>query len=108
MKKIKNFFCENLKWVIALITLIVFIGVVLSVFKKDIIEFDAFYYKHISKLISDKMTFIVKILTNMSNGIMLISITLLIMLLFKQKIYGLLVGINLVTVFLSFSSQKAP
>lgn len=91
---------NNLKWVIALITLLVFMWIVLSIFKKDIIEFDTFYYKHISKLISDKMTFVVKILTDMSNGITLISITLLIMLFFKEKIYGILVGINLVTIYL--------
>lgn len=100
MKKIYNSLKKNFKWLIALISLILFFGIIRSIFKENIIEFDNFYYKHISSLISDKMIFFVRVITNLGGAFFLISITILILLFFKEKRYGILVMINLVIVYL--------
>lgn len=100
MKKIALFLKKNLKWIIALITLILFIAIIRGVYKESIIDFDNFYYRNISRLISDRMTFFVKIITNLGSAFALIALTILIMLIPKNKKYGILTGINLATVFL--------
>ena len=100
MNKVGLFFNKNLKWIIAFIMLILFIAIIRSVYKENIVGFDNFYYKHISKLISDKMTFLVKIITNLSNAFSLITLTLLILVIFKNKMYGILTGINLIIIFI--------
>ena len=46
------------------------------------------------------MTFFVKMITNLGSAFALIVITLLIILFFKNKKYGILTGINLLVVFL--------
>lgn len=91
---------KNLKWFIALITLILFITIIRSVYKESIIDFDNFYYKHISLFISDRMTFFVKVITNLGSAFALISLTLLMLLIPNNKKYGILTGINLVIIFL--------
>lgn len=91
---------KNLKWIIALLMLIIFIQIVIALSKDSIVVFDNFCYDKLSLLISDRMTFFVKLLTNFGSAFALIGITLLIMLLFKNKKYGILTGINLVVVFL--------
>jgi undecaprenyl-diphosphatase len=93
-------FFKYLKWIIAGISLLIFI-VFLNLINSDVIEiFDTFYYKYISLLISPRMTFFVKIITHLGSSTALISIALIILLLSKEKKQGILVGINLLIVFL--------
>lgn len=91
---------KNLKWIIAITLFFLFLIIVVNIYKDNIAGFDDFFYKQISLLISDKMTSFVKIITNFGSAISLISITLLTMLLFKNKRYGILTMINLVVIFL--------
>lgn len=100
MKKILLFLKRNLKWIVSLITLIMFIAIVRNIYANEIASFDNFYYGYISKLISDQMTFFVKVITNLGSAYALISITILMLLIPKKKIYGILTSINLVTIFL--------
>lgn len=100
MKKLVLFMRKNLKWIIGLVTLILFILIIRSVYKENIMSFDNFYYDYISLLISNKMTFFVKIITNLGSAFALISITILILLISKNKRYGILTGINLISIFL--------
>ena len=99
MNKFATLLRKNLKWIICLITLILFIAIIRSVYKESIMNFDNFYYEHISKLISDQMTFFVKMITNLGSAFSLVSLTILILLIPKEKKYGILVGINLITIF---------
>lgn len=99
MNKLTTLLRKNLKWIICLITLILFIAIIRSVYKESIMNFDNFYYEHISKLISDQMTFFVKMITNLGSAFSLVSLTILILLIPKEKKYGILVGINLITIF---------
>lgn len=99
MNKLTTLLRKNLKWIICLITLILFIAIIRSVYKESIMNFDNFYYEHISKLISEQMTFFVKMITNLGSAFSLVSLTILILLIPKEKKYGILVGINLITIF---------
>lgn len=100
MKKVLLFLKKNLKWIVSLITLIMFIAIVRNIYANEIASFDNFYYGYISKLISDQMTFFVKVITNLGSAYALISIAVLMLLIPKKKIYGILTSINLVTIFL--------
>lgn len=100
MENIKKFITKNIKWIVLLLMLIVFIQITISISKESIIVFDSFCYDKVSLLINDKMTFFVKMITNLGSAFALITITLLIMLFFKNKKYGIVVGINLLCVFL--------
>jgi len=100
MKKEILFLKKNLKWIIALITLILFLAIMKSIYIESIVEFDNFYYDYVSLLISDRMTFFVKMITNLGSALTLISLTILSMLISKEKRYGVLTGINLVVIFL--------
>lgn len=99
MNKLTTLLRKNLKWIICLITLILFIAIIRSIYKESIMNFDNFYYEHISKLISEQMTFFVKMITNLGSAFSLVSLTILILLISKEKKYGILVGINLITIF---------
>ena len=99
MNKLITLLRKNLKWIICLITLILFIAIIRSIYKENIMDFDNFYYEHISKLISEQMTFFVKMITNLGSAFSLVSLTILILLISKEKKYGILVGINLITIF---------
>ena len=95
-----NFFKKNIKWVIALVALIIFFIIIRSIYMQSIIHFDDFFYDNMRLLINDKMTFFVKIITSLGSAFALISLTILVMLLFKNKKYGILTGINLLIIFL--------
>ena len=91
---------KYLKWGIAAISLIIFI-ILLTLVNSDSIEvFDSFCYKYISLLIYPKMTFFVKVITSFGGATALILFALIIMLLSKEKKYGLFAGMNLLIVFL--------
>lgn len=100
MKEKLKFIKRNLKWFLASVMLIAFIQIVVSLSKNSIFVFDNFCYDQLSLLISDKMTFFVKMITSFGSAFALVGIALLIMLFFKNKRYGILVGINLIVVFL--------
>lgn len=100
MKNKKDWFVKNSKWIIALVMLVIFIQIIIAISKETILVFDTFCYDKVSLLISDKMTFFVKMITNLGSAFALITITLLIILFFKNKKYGILTGINLLVVFL--------
>ncbi len=94
------FLKRNLKWIIALVSLILFFLIIRSIYRESIITFDNFYYDNIRVLISDRMTFFVKMVTSLGSAIALISLTVLVMLIFRNKKYGILTGVNLLVIFL--------
>ena len=98
--KEKTTFLKYLKWFIAVISLVIFI-ILFSLVNSDMIEiFDNFCYKYVSLLIAPRMTFFVKMITHLGSSTVLISIALIIMLLPKEKKCGILVGMNLLIVYL--------
>ncbi len=100
MKKAKQFMMKNLRMIICLIILILLIILMGNFFQDNLVHFDNFYYKHISKLITPRMTFLVKVLTNFGNAFSFITIILFMAFFLKNKKYSILTIINLFMVFI--------
>lgn len=97
--KIKDFLNKNLKWIILFICLIGFLALAEDVFHKEIMNGDIIGYKIVSTfLISDFATPIAKFITNFGGAIFLIGLTVLLIILIKNKKIGLSIFANLVVI----------
>ena len=98
-ERIKDFIIKNLKWIILFICLIGFLALAEDVFNKEIMKGDIIGYKMVSTfLISDFATPIAKFITNFGGAIFLIILTILLLVVLKNKKVGLSICINLVVV----------
>ena len=98
-EKIKEFIVKNLKWIILFICLIGFLALAEDVFHKEIMNEDIIGYKIISTfLISDFTTPIAKFITNFGGAIFLIILTVVLVILIKNKKIGLSIFSNLVII----------
>lgn len=98
-ERIKDFIIKNLKWIILFICLIGFLALAEDVFNKEIMKGDIIGYKIVSTfLISDFATPIAKFITNFGGAIFLIILTILLLVVLKNKKVGLSICINLVVV----------
>ena len=97
--KIKEFIIKNLKWIILLICMIGFLALAEDVFNKEIMKGDIIGYKYISKyLISSSMTPIAKFVTNFGGAIVLVSLSIISLIVIRNKRIGICISLNLVTV----------
>ena len=69
---------KNIRWIIIFICLVIFFGILENVYQDEIHNFDKTIYKAVAVLISQPVTFIMKIITNISSAPVIIVITLLI------------------------------
>ena len=107
-KKIKEFITKNLKWIILFICLIGFLAIAEDVFNKEIMSGDIIGYKLVSTfLISDFATPIAKFITNFGGAIFLISLTIVLLVLIKNKKIGISIFSNLVIVTILNQLLKA-
>ncbi|MBD9158944.1 MAG: phosphatase PAP2 family protein [Clostridiales bacterium] len=107
-KKIKEFITKNLKWIILFICLIGFLAIAEDVFNKEIMSGDIIGYKLISTfLISDFATPIAKFITNFGGAIFLIALTIVLLILIKNKKIGISIFSNLVIVTILNQLLKA-
>ena len=98
-KTTKEFIKKNLKWFILFIALIGFLSLAEDVFHKEIMNGDIIGYKIISTfLISDFATPIAKFITNFDVAIFLITLTVILFILIKNKKIGLSIFSNLVII----------
>ena len=98
-EKIKEFINKNFKWLILFIALIGFLALAEDVFNKEIMNGDIIGYKIISTfLISDFATPIAKFITNFGGAIFLITLTVILVILIKNKKIGLSIFSNLVII----------
>lgn len=96
IKKISDFTMKNLKWIILFLGIILFLAIVEDVFDQEIRKVDILGYQLVSTfLISDLITPIAKLITNLGGAITLLSITIILLLGLKNKKIGLLVALNL-------------
>ena len=106
--KIKEFIVKNLKWIILFICLIGFCALAEDVFNKEIMNGDIIGYKIISTfLISDFATPIAKFITNFGGAIFLITVTIVLLVLIKNKKIGISIFSNLVIVTILNQLLKA-
>ena len=99
MVKLLKFIKKNLNLLLFILCIILFLTFAEDIFTKEIIQCDVIGYKFVSNyIISDKLTPIIKIVTNFGGAIILGLITILILILIKNKNIGLSVLINLCSV----------
>ncbi len=91
---------KYLKWIICFISFSIFIFLSILVLHKNDIYIDSYVYNIIFKIINNDNTKIVKIMTYLGSGAVVITITLLTLLLFKNKKYGLYMSLNLILITL--------
>ena len=90
---------KNFKWLVLFIALIGFLALAEDVFNKEIMNGDIIGYKIISTfLISDFATPIAKFITNFGGAIFLITLTVILFILIKNKKIGLSIFSNLVII----------
>lgn len=98
-EKIKEITKKNFKWLVLFIALIGFLSLAEDVFHKEIMNGDIIGYKIISTfLISDFATPIAKFITNFGGAIFLITLTVILFILIKNKKIGLSILTNLVVI----------
>ena len=98
-EKTKEFMKKNFKWLVLFIALIGFLALAEDVFNKEIMNGDIIGYKIISTfLISDFATPIAKFITNFGGTIFLITLTVILFILIKNKKIGLSIFSNLVII----------
>ena len=86
MKKINNIIKKNVKWILLLICLVVFLAISEDVFTHEIMTCDIVGYNLISKyVINDSLTPIMKCITWFGNAFALILIVLLLIIIIKNK-----------------------
>ena len=94
--KVKEFTIKNYKWIILFLCVVIFLELALDVFQKEIMTKDVLGYKFISTyLISDSITPIAKVITQMGGAIALVTITIALLLFLKNKKIGIAIAINL-------------
>lgn len=99
MVKLLKFIKKNFNLLLFFLCIILFLAFAEDVFTKEIMQSDVIGYKFVSNyIISDKLTPIIKIVTNFGGAIILGLITILILILIKNKKIGLSVLINLCSV----------
>ena len=93
---IKEFIVKNLKWIILFICLIGFLALAEDVYNKEIMNGDIIGYKIVSTfLISDFTIPIAKFITNFGGTIVLIVLTIVLVILIKNRKIGLSIFTNL-------------
>ena len=94
--KVIEFIRKNLKWFIVFTCLILVIGILEDVLEDEILKLDIYGYDLVSKfLISDFVTPIAKNITHLGGAIFLITLSLILLLIIKNKKIGILIWLNL-------------
>lgn len=94
--KVIEFIRKNLKWFIVFICLILVIGILEDILEDEILKLDIYGYDLVSKfLISDFVTPIAKNITHLGGAIFLITLSLILLLIIKNKKIGILIWLNL-------------
>lgn len=98
-EKTKELIKKNFKWLVLFIALIGFLALAEDVFNKEIMNGDIIGYKIVSTfLISNFATPIAKFITNFGGAIFLITLTVILFIVIKNKKIGLSIFSNLVII----------
>ncbi len=96
LPKIKVILLKSIKWLVLFISLLIFIIITESVFKKEYLEIDIFGYQFVSKyLINDFLTPIAKFITEFGSGVVMIFVAFSLLLIIKNKKIGVAIFSNL-------------
>ena len=89
---------KYLKWIICLISLIIFIILGYLVKTKSDIYLDNVVYNFISKFINNNLTHIIKFITFLGSATFVITLTVIALLFLKNKRIGILMSIDLIVI----------
>lgn len=101
MKNLKNINFKNKKTIILFISLILFIFLTYNIFNNKIAFIDSYIEGIILSIRNDKLTDVMTIITNISSAYALIVITVLLLILIKNKKISILITFNLIFSFLT-------
>ena len=96
--RLKQFIIKNIKWFVLLVCIVIFWEILENIFQQEIEGFDTYIYNIISKSISEPLTTILKIVTNLGGPITYILISLLIIIFSKNKKYIVYILTNLLLI----------
>ena len=89
---------KYLKWIVCLLSLIIFLILGYLVKTKSDIYLDTIVYNFISKFINNNLTHIVKFITFLGSATFVISLTVLALLFIKNKRIGIFMAIDLIVI----------
>jgi len=89
---------KNLRWIISFICIVIFLEILENVFQNEIHNFDKTIYEAVAILISQPVTCIMKLITNISSAPIIILITVAIILALKNKKMSICICSNLVII----------
>ena len=94
--KTKEIVSKNIKWIILFICILITVLIVEDVMEKEIMEIDTIGYKIMSEhIISEEVTPIAKVITEFGGAIFLITLSIILLIVIKNKKIGILIWINL-------------
>lgn len=94
--KTKEIVAKNIKWIILFICILVTVLIAEDVMEKEIMKLDTVGYKIMSEhIISDTITPIAKVITQFGGAIFLITLSIILLIVIKNKKIGILIWINL-------------
>lgn len=100
-EKIKEWIKKYAKWIVLFICLIAFLAIAEDVLEKEIMKMDIFVYYITSKyIISDSITPIFKVITNLGGAFVLVAIAVLSLAIVKNKRIGICTCSNLAIITL--------
>lgn len=96
--KIINIIKENKRLIICFICILIFVSLIEDVLEYEIIDFDTTVFTMISSIRTDFVTKIFKIITTLGGAIWLACLSILSLIILKNKKIGTMICLNLVTI----------
>lgn len=99
IKKNRRFVISDYKWLVFFICLILFLALAEDVFNHEIMNGDIIGYNFIKTyFINDSLTPIIKVVTWFGSATCLITLSIILFILIKNKKVGVLIGTNLIII----------
>lgn len=86
---------KKIRWIILSLCLILFMIILLCIIIKNKLYIDEYGYDLISKLNSNNMTNIIKVITNLGGTLVILGVTILSLLIFRRKKINICIVLNL-------------
>ena len=99
MEQIKNLMTKQKRWIIALVAIGIFFAILEDVFEDQILHMDVIIYQFsVVFLRNDTLTFLMKVITNLGNAVPILLITILAMVICRNKKINFWMLLNLIFV----------
>lgn len=97
MEKLKKILNKNYKWIILFLCVVLFLAILQNIFYDEQLVLDSIFYNLVvQNMRAPTLTTILIIITNLGSAITLISLTILSIILIKNKKIGLCISLNLI------------